>query len=39
VVNDHILVLGWTDKTLFLLEELIKELADEDHVEEEEEVS
>ena len=29
VVNDHILVLGWTDKTLFLLRQLIILLDDE----------
>ena len=29
VVNDHVLVCGWTDKTLFLLQELMTLLADE----------
>lgn len=28
VCNDHVVVLGWTDKTLFLLEELAQMLAD-----------
>ena len=28
VCNDHIVVLGWTDKTLFLLEEMAQMLAD-----------
>ena len=32
VCNDHILVLGWTDKTIFLLTELMTLLADEDRL-------